>query len=128
MSTIIDNSYTYNILKQQSLNSSDAYDRYQTKNLFNSDTLQELMSDEYDYRGPNERTIYVKNRETGEPAEATVRFKAGADTETFLIYDRKGSLIGKKDINYDYETPLQSTRLSSLFHTADSHWLSISQM
>lgn len=76
---------------------------YREENIFKSETIRELMSEKFRYKGPKPNTIYVKDLKTGEPVEATVKITreknpgiTGWTQEKYEIFDADENLIGEK--------------------------------
>ena len=81
--------------------------KYFGENSFNSSTISRLMTDEFDYHGNNQNTIYVIDRESGKPAELNVSIERRAQykyiVEEISLTDSKENLIGKKEYFLEYQ-------------------------
>lgn len=84
--------------------SKEIMQRYRDENVFKSHTMNEILTDRFDYIGHKPNTILLKNMRTGEPLKAQVNFKVKRNEqnlkkidEIFTITDEYERELGKKD-------------------------------
>lgn len=84
--------------------SAKRYEQCKEEFVLRSKTMEELLSDKFEYKGLKPDTIYVKNLATGEPLEAKfVRsFKKMSDfiEEIIELFDSSGAKLGCKNFAY----------------------------
>lgn len=101
--------------------------RYKKENVFQSNTMKELLSDKFEYKGKTENTVLVKDFFTGEPVELKVIFsnrkfikpEKNRVREDWTFVNTNGDIVGSKHYwikrNIDNELTMDSGAMYSDF-------------
>ncbi len=101
--------------------------RYKKENVFQSNTMKELLSDKFEYKGKTENTVLVKDFFTGEPVELKVIFsnrkfikpEKNRVREDWTLINANGDIVGSKHFwikrNIDNELVMDSGSMYSDF-------------
>lgn len=83
--------------------SKEIMEHYKKDNVFHSKTMNELLTDKFEYKGTNECETFVKDLKTGKPVKLDIVTGDAPDEmpgwtlETFELQDKNGGLAGYKN-------------------------------
>ncbi len=94
--------------------------QYKKKNIFNAESFNKLLSENFTYRGSKPNTIFCENVHTKKPTPVEVKFSSSTfgriTEENYQFFDESGTLLGVKNFKIE-----NHPKLGKIMHAGAMH-------